>query len=241
MSALLELSDLIVQREGQTVLDIGHLEVMSGEVLAVVGPNGAGKSTLLLVLARLLKPKRGTFHFDGQPVGALDTLSYRRRLALVLQEPLLLDISVRENLALGLKFRGIGSAEIRARVSLWLQRLGIQHLESRPARRLSGGEAQRVSLARAFILEPELLLLDEAFGSLDPPTRARLLEDLKSLLAETGTTSIFITHDLQEAVKLATRLVVMLDGRIQQAGSPQQVFGHPANPSVARFLGQTVD
>ena len=238
MSALVELSNLLVQREGHTVLDIARLEVSHGEVLAVVGPNGAGKSTLLLVLARLLGPQRGTFQFDGQPVGALDTLSYRRRLALVLQEPLLLDATVGENLALGLKFRGAAASEIRERVGIWLKRLGIQHLESRPARKLSGGEAQRVSLARAFILEPELLLLDEPFGALDPPTRLGLLEDLGSLLGETRTTTIFITHDLQEAARLATRLAVMLDGRIQQAGTPAQVFEHPANAGVARFLGR---
>lgn len=238
MSALVELSELLVRRDGQAVLDIAHLEVARGEVLAVVGPNGAGKSTLLLILARLLRAQGGRFRFDGREVHELDALAYRRHLALVLQESLLLDLPVRENLALGLKFRGVKAAEIERRVEFWLMRLGIAHLAARPARRLSGGEAQRVSLGRAFILEPELLLLDEPFGSLDPPTRARLLEDLKSVLPETSTTSVLITHDLQEALKLATRLVVLLDGRVQQVGNPLEVFRHPANQQVAEFLGQ---
>ncbi len=119
----------------------------------------------------------------------------------------------------------------------WLERLGLAHLASRPARQLSGGEAQRVSLARAFVLEPDLLLLDEPFTSLDSPTRTRLLDDLKTVLAETSTTSIFITHDLQEALKLASRLAVILDGRLCQAGEPRQVFESPVSPEVAAFLG----
>jgi tungstate transport system ATP-binding protein len=238
VSALVELTDLLVQRERGTVLDIAQLEVRRGEVLAVVGPNGAGKSTLLLVLARLLKPKGGVFQFDGQPVNALDVLAYRRRLALVLQEPLLLDVSVSENLAVGLKFRGVGADAIDRRVEFWLRRLDIAHLRLRPAHKLSGGEAQRVSLGRAFILEPELLLLDEPFGSLDPPTRTRLLEDLKVVIPETSTTTVLITHDLQEAVKFATRLAVLLDGKIQQVGAPEEVFGQPANRQVAEFLGR---
>ena len=238
MRSLLELHDLHVHREGQKVLEIDHLDVHPGEVMAIVGPNGAGKSTLFLALARLLKSQRGEIIFDGQPLDKLDALAYRRRIALVLQEPLLLDTSVRENVALGLRFRGLPASEIQQRVSLWLGRLGIAHLEARPARRLSGGEAQRVSLARAFVLQPELILLDEPFTSLDSPTRARLLEDLKSVLAETATTTIFITHDLDEALKLATRLAVILGGRIHQIGAPRSVFDFPATMQVAQFLGR---
>jgi len=238
MRSLLELHDLHVHREGQKVLEIDHLDVHPGEVMAIVGPNGAGKSTLFLALARLLKSQRGEIIFDGQPLDKLDALAYRRRIALVLQEPLLLDTSVRENVALGLRFRGLPAFEIQQRVNLWLGRLGIAHLEERPARRLSGGEAQRVSLARAFVLQPELILLDEPFTSLDSPTRARLLEDLKSVLAETATTTIFITHDLDEALKLATRLAVILGGRIHQIGAPRSVFDFPATMQVAQFLGR---
>jgi ABC-type sugar transport system ATPase subunit len=235
MTALIEIRDLLVQREKKTVLDIEHLSVEAGEVLAIVGPNGAGKSTLFLTLARLLKVARGTIHFDGH--SSLNTLEYRRRIALVLQEPLLMDTSVKDNAAIGLRFRGIPKAEAERRVVHWLERLGVAHLAERPARKLSGGESQRVSLARAFVLQPELLLLDEPFTALDAPTRLRLLEDLQSVLAETSTTTIFITHDLQEASKLATRMAVMLNGRIHQVGEPSEVFAHPADAQVAEFLG----
>ncbi len=235
MSALIEVRDLLVRREKQTVLEIAHLSVEAGEVLAVVGPNGAGKSTLFLTLARLLKHEHGAIHFNGHE--SISTLEYRRRIALVLQEPLLMDATVRENAAIGLRFRGIPKAEADRRVAHWLERLGVAHLAERSARKLSGGESQRVSLARAFVLEPELLLLDEPFTALDSPTRARLLEDLKSVLGETTTTTIFITHDLREAEKLGTRVAVMLKGRVHQVGEPREVFAHPADAQVAEFLG----
>ena len=238
MTALLQLSDLLVQREERTVLNISSLSVEAGDVLAIVGPNGAGKSTLFLVLARLLKANQGQVIFRDQPIHSLPDLEYRRRIALVLQEPLLLDMSVYENVAIGLKFRKISKDQIEERVSHWLDRLGIAHLSQRPARKLSGGEAQRVSLARAFVLQPELLLLDEPFTALDAPTRIRLLEDLKSVLTETKMTTIFITHDLQEARKLATRMAVLLDGRVEQIDTPQDVFDRPVNDRVAGFLGK---
>jgi tungstate transport system ATP-binding protein len=236
MIPLLQLSDLLVRRDGRTVLDIPSLSVDAGEVLAIVGPNGAGKSTLFLLLACLLKADQGQVLFHDRPMDSLHDLEYRRQIALVLQEPLLMDMSVYENAALGLRFRGISKAVIDERVSHWLDRLGVAHLASRSARKLSGGEAQRVSLARAFVLQPSLLLLDEPFTSLDAPTRIRLLGDLKSVLAETALTTIFITHDLQEARKLATRMAVLLDGRIEQSGVPQDVFDRPINHRVAGFL-----
>jgi ABC-type sugar transport system ATPase subunit len=236
--ALLQLSNLLVRREENVVLDIESLAVERGEVLAIVGPNGAGKSTLFLMLARLLKAEQGEVLFNGRPADSFPDLEYRRQLALVLQEPLLMDMSVYENVALGLKFRRTSKAQIEEHVSHWLDRLGVAHLSGRPARKLSGGEAQRVSLARAFVLQPDLLLLDEPFTSLDAPTRIRLLEDLKSVLTETKMTTIFITHDLQEARKLATRMAVILKGRIEQSGVPQNVFDEPINERVADFLGR---
>jgi tungstate transport system ATP-binding protein len=239
VTALLQISDLLVRRDGRTVLEINSLSVEAGEVMAVVGPNGAGKSTLFLALARLLKPDRGRISFKGRDMDSFRDLDYRRQLALVLQEPLLMDMSVYENAALGLKFRRRSKAEIEERVTHWLDRLGVAHLAHRPARKLSGGEAQRISLARAFVLQPDLLLLDEPFTALDAPTRLRLLEDLKSVLTETKMTTIFITHDLKEALKLATRMAVILDGRIEQCGIPRDVFEQPVNDRVAEFLGRS--
>jgi tungstate transport system ATP-binding protein len=238
MTPLLQLSSLLLRRDSRNVLDIQSLSVERGEVLAIVGPNGAGKSTLFLAMASLLRADRGQILFNGIPMDAFGVLEYRRRIALVLQEPLLLDMSVYENVAIGLRFRRVPGDEVEARVQHWLDRLGISHLSDRPARKLSGGEAQRVSLARAFVLQPELLLLDEPFSALDAPTRARLLNDLKSVLAETHMTTIFITHDMQDALTLARRMAVLLDGRIEQSGIPQEVFERPINNRVAGFLGK---
>jgi tungstate transport system ATP-binding protein len=237
MSSLLDIRDLVVSRDGRQVLGIQSLTVEKGEVLAIVGPNGTGKSSLLLTLARLLQPEKGELHWQGRPFREYDTLTFRRRIALVLQEPLLLDTSVFENIAIGLRYRGTPAAQVKERVSRWLARVGIDTLQNRPGARLSGGEAQRVSLARAFVLNPELLLLDEPFSALDAPTRLRLLDDLKSILTETGTTTILITHDLKEAARLANRVAVMLEGKIIQIGKPEDVFANPANPAVATFLG----
>ncbi len=235
--ALIEIKDLHVQRGKQPVLEIDRLNVAQGETLAVIGPNGAGKSTLLLALSRLLPITSGAIRFDGQPLAALDALAYRRRIGLVLQDPLLLDGSVFDNVAMGLRFRRLPRAEVKERTTAWLERLGISHLSERPARRISGGEAQRASLARSFALQPELLLLDEPFSALDAPTHARLLEDFHTLLKETNLTTIFITHDLDEALYLGDRVAVLLAGRLRQAGSPQEVFSAPADRDVAAFVG----
>ncbi len=236
MTALVEIRDLLVRRGEHPALQLEHLAIENGEVLAVVGPNGAGKSTLLLTLARLLKPERGEIRFNGQQASAESDTAYRRRIALVMQDPLLFDASVFDNVAAGLRFRGISKAEIRHKVPLWLERLGVRHLAKRRAGQLSGGEAQRVSLARALVLEPQLLLLDEPFSALDPPTRSRLLEDLGALLKETATTTVFVTHDLPEASQLAGRVAVIIGNRLRQVGDPEAVFASPADEEVARFV-----
>jgi tungstate transport system ATP-binding protein len=239
MSLLLQVRGLLVRRNHKNVLQVDSLDVRRGEVLAVVGPNGAGKSTLLLALARLIRAERGEILFDGKPAEAESDAAYRRRLALVMQDSLLFDMSVYENTALGLRFRGMPKEEIQPRVEKWLAQMGIPHLKARRAVELSGGEAQRVSLARALVLEPELLLLDEPFAALDPPTRTRLLDDLRRILPESGTTTIFVTHNLSEARQLAGRMVVLLNGRIHQQGPVQQVMDESAASEVAEFFSET--
>ena len=149
---LVEVRNLVVVRGARPVLTIDELAVGNRETLSVVGPNGAGKSTLILALARLVRPARGQLLFRGVPVEPRDELGYRRRIGLVLPDPLLLDTSVSANVAAGLRFRGISSAQARPRVAEWLGRLGVEHLARRPARQISSGEAQRVSLARALVL-----------------------------------------------------------------------------------------
>ena len=236
MKPLIEIRDLIIRRNGRETLKINQLDILQGETLAVVGPNGAGKSTLLLALAHLLKPVSGKISFASKLLPDWNSLEYRRNISFVFQDPLLMDMSVADNVALGLKFRGVARDEIHARVDEWLKLLGIESLARRRAGQLSGGEAQRVSLARAFVLDPQLLLMDEPFSSLDPPTRAKLLNDLSGLLAEDHRTTIFVTHNLKEAAQVGNRVVVIINGELKQVGKPKQIKAKPANKSVKEFL-----
>lgn len=231
-----EIRDLLIQRGGRNTLEVESLDIQRGETLAVVGPNGSGKSTLLLALAHLLKPSRGEIRFDGKSVKQWNDLEYRRRISFVFQAPLLMDMSVEQNVGLGLRFRGVSKEETRERLGRWIQALGIESLAKRRASQLSGGEAQRVSLARAFVLEPDLLLLDEPFVALDPPTHAKLLEDLSNILKEDHRTAVFVTHNLREAAKVSHRIAVVVGGVLRQVGTAKQIKSHPADETVRAFL-----
>jgi tungstate transport system ATP-binding protein len=187
-------------------------------------------------LARLLKLSRGEIRYGGKSLKQLDELEYRRKISFVFQAPLLMDMTVEQNIALGLKFRGTPKAETHARVGEWMRQLGVDSLAKRRASQLSGGEAQRVSLARAFVLEPELLLLDEPFSALDPPTRAKLIQDLYDLLAGTHRTAVFVTHNLSEAAKLSHRIAVIIGGVLRQVGTVDEIKSDPADETVAAFL-----
>jgi len=235
---ILEVKDLEVNRGGAMILNVPSLLIKEGEILSLIGPNGAGKTTLLQTLSYLLKPFQGEIYFKGEKVKSNHSVfEYRRKLAMVFQEPLLFDTTVFDNVASGLRIRGMKKQEIRRIVKEHLDRFGIGHLSRRSARTLSGGEAQRTSLARAFAIQPEVLLLDEPFSSLDPPSRDSIIEDLVGILRQTRTTTVFATHDRLEALRLSNRIAVMNDGRIQQIGSPGEVMNHPANEFVASFVG----
>ena len=236
LTAKLSLRDVIVRRGERVTLEVPSLDVAEGETLAVIGPNGAGKTTMLLQMALLERPDAGQVLFDGDP--AQDhALAYRRRMAVVFQQPLLLDRSVRSNVETGLRMRGVPARERRARSERWLTRFGVADLAERSSRSLSGGEAQRTSLARAFALEPEVLLLDEPFSALDQPTRLALLDDLAGVLAETRLTAVLVTHDHDEAARIADRVAVLIGGQIRQIGAPSEIFGAPADADVAAFVG----
>jgi tungstate transport system ATP-binding protein len=237
-SSIFEIKDLQVIKADSLVLDIPALMIEEGETLSLVGPNGAGKTTLLQTFACLIKPSRGECIFKGEKVSSNHSgLDYRRRVAMVFQEPLLFDTTVFENVASGLKIRGMPRPQIQEIVSENLERFGIAHLPYRSARKISGGEAQRVALARAFATRPEILLLDEPFASLDPPTREGLLEDLESILRQTKTTTLMATHDRMEALRFSDRIAVMNQGRILQVGRPTEVMNHPLDEFVASFMG----
>ena len=235
--AIVTIKGLEVTRGKRFALKIDQLDILKGEVLAIIGPNGAGKSTLLLTITRLLNPQKGVIRFKSQHINQIDELVYRRNLALVLQDSLLFDTTVYDNIATGLRFRGMPKEEQHQRIEQWLTRLNIAHLKDRPAAQLSGGQAQRVSLARAMVLEPKLLLLDEPFRALDSPTRSTMIADLRTLLSETGTTAIFVTHNQDQALSIGDRVAVILDGTLQQVGPPQSVFSAPVDSKVAGFLG----
>jgi len=232
----LEISGLVKKYGSKTVLDINKLVVNQGEVLAVIGPNGTGKSTLLRLVACLEKPTAGAIRFtgDNSPVNDLDI---RRRLAMIFQEPLLFSGTVFNNIAYGLKVRKESKTEIDKKVMGMADMFEISHLLGELSSNLSGGEAQRVSLARALILKPELLLLDEPMTSLDPPTKESLLADLRRILRELDATVIYVTHERTEAIILADRMAVVDEGRVVQVGEPDEVMSYPANRRIAHFVG----
>ena len=236
--SLIKIENIVVERNDVTVLDIGELNVEQGRILALIGPNGAGKSTLLLTLAGLLKPSQGTLYFQELPVDTnAGRAILRRNVAVVFQEPLLLNTSVYKNVALGLKFRHLSNGEIKRNVENALDYFGISSLSKRSAKTLSGGEAKRVSLARAFAIKPRLILMDEAFNSLDPPTRETLIDDLRHILEETKITAVLALHDREETLRLAQDVTVMVEGKIVQSGTTSQIFNQPDSEFVANFVG----
>jgi tungstate transport system ATP-binding protein len=236
-SSIVELAEVRVVYGGRPVVDIEHLAVRAGEVLAIMGPNGSGKSTLLRVLGLLEAPTMGRVRFRGEAVAPRDLLAARRQMASVFQDPSLVDATAFENVALGLRFRGLTRTDFAPRVGQWMDRFGIAHLARRRARTLSGGEAQRAALARALVLEPALLLLDEPFSALDQPTREALIGDLGRILRQERITTVLVTHDRGEALALGDRVGAMMDGRILQIGDAARLFRAPASEAVARFVG----
>jgi tungstate transport system ATP-binding protein len=238
VAPILEGRSLRVARNGFSILDIDTIRIAEGEVLSLVGPNGAGKTTLQVALCLLTKSLQGSIFFKGEKIGeGISVDEYRKKIAMVFQEPLLFNTTVFENVASGLNFRKVSKTRTRNTVDENLERFGIAHLKDRSARTLSGGEAQRVSLARAFAINPDILFLDEPFSALDPPTRESLLSDFEAILGESRTTTIFATHDRMEALRLSDRIAVMNNGKILQAGKPEEVMNHPANEFVASFVG----
>lgn len=222
---MLHAEGLRLELGGREIFHIDDLAIRRGEVLALVGPNGAGKSSLLLTLALLQAPAAGIIRIGGEAANNGNRLKLRRKMAVVFQQPLLLDLTVRQNITAALRIRRVPRQKAADRVNRWLERFGISHLAHRPTRLLSGGEAQRTSLARAFALEPEVLLLDEPFASLDYPTRKSLLSTLGQMLSEMRMTTLFVTHDYTEIPYLAQRVAVLHEGRILKDGSLDEVFG----------------
>ncbi|HEV8536637.1 MAG TPA: ABC transporter ATP-binding protein [Candidatus Limnocylindria bacterium] len=234
MTAVLEAAELAVSRGTREVVRVDRLVIEEGETLVLLGPNGAGKSTLILALASLL-PVRGEIRFRGAAIR--DEVAYRRRIAVAFQRPLLLDRSVLDNAALGLELRAVARPERERRAAEVLAQLGVGHLARRPAWALSGGEAQRVSIARSLAVRPEVLFLDEPFAGLDAPSRESAIADLARAVRDERITTVLVTHDRDEALSLADRIAVIIGGRLRQVDRAEAVFASPADPEVAAFVG----
>jgi molybdopterin-binding protein len=213
------------------------LEVAAGEYFVVLGPTGAGKTVLLETIAGLFEPHRGQILMDGEEI--TDVPPERRGIGFVYQDYALFPhLNVAENIAFGLELRkDLSDDTIERRVEQISQMLSIDHLLHRSPRTLSGGEQQRAALARALVVEPRLLLLDEPLSALDPETREALQQELARVHRELGTTTLHVTHDFEEAVALGDRIAVVHKGRIVQVGKPEDIFRRPADEFVARFVG----
>jgi tungstate transport system ATP-binding protein len=239
---LLQAQNLTAALGGVQVLDVLELELARGQIMSVVGPNGSGKTTLLLCLAGLLNPTGGAVFFKGQKViGRAKKTALRQHVTMVFQEPLLFDSTVESNIESGLRLRGVKKAERNQIVEKMASLFGISHLLGRSAQKLSSGESQRTSLARAFALKPDVLLLDEPFSGLDAPTRQSLLGDLKRVLKEANAAVLFSTHDIGEAICLADSLAVLNNGRLVQDGTVPEVVKFPIDPFVVASVAAMKD
>lgn len=238
MKPFIELKNITYQAHDKTILSIPHFQIPEGEFLGIMGPNGAGKSTLLKVMALLASPASGEILYQGQAIpNGTPSLDLRRKFSVALQQSLLLEGTVFQNIAIGLKLRKVPKSVIKEKVNVWLEQFQISHLAKKNAHFLSGGEAQRVNLARAMIVEPEILFLDEPFSALDFPTKIKLMDDFKEIIKKSGTTTVFVSHDLMEIHYLTNHLAIIVNGEVKQYGPTQKVLEHP-NSETSPFLNE---
>jgi putative spermidine/putrescine transport system ATP-binding protein len=228
--------DSVQKRYGETTaVDGVSFTVDDGEILGVLGPSGCGKTTTLRTVAGFETPNNGTVSFDDRDVTHVPPEN--RNVGLVFQEYALFDnMTVRENVAFGLKMRGVGTSERRERAADLLDMLDIGEMAGRPPTTLSGGQQQRVGLARALAIEPSVLLLDEPMTGLDAKLKARLRDEVGELLSELDVTGLYVTHDQEEAMLMCDRIAVMNDGRLEQVGTPREVYESPATEFVSEFV-----
>ncbi|HZP20221.1 MAG TPA: ABC transporter ATP-binding protein [Bauldia sp.] len=233
---LVELRNVAKSYGGTEVLHGVDLAVQDGEFMTVLGPSGSGKTTILRLIGGLVRPTSGQVLLDGADISAMPI--NRRPFNTVFQDYALFPhMNVEANVAYGLRVRGVPRAETRRRVAETLRLVALEGFGARYPAQLSGGQQQRVALARAIICQPRLILLDEPLGALDAELRRQMQRFLKQIQREIKTTFLFVTHDQEEAVTVADRICVMNAGRIEQIGSPQEVYYRPASEYVARFFG----
>ncbi len=226
-----------VKRYGDfTALNGVSLNIKEGEFFTLLGPSGCGKTTLLRMIAGFNSIEGGDFYFGEKRIN--DVPAHKRDIGMVFQNYAIFPhLTVKENVAYGLKARKVGKQEMETRVSEALELVQISHLADRKPNELSGGQQQRVALARAFVIEPSVLLMDEPLSNLDAKLRVQMRTVIKKLQRRLGITTIYVTHDQEEALAISDRIAVMKDGNIMQIGTPNEIYAKPQNPFVAGFIG----
>ena len=238
MGKIIELKNITKSFDGETVLDHINLEINDNEFLTLLGPSGCGKTTTLRLIGGFEQPDEGEIVFMGQTIN--DVPPHKRNVNTVFQKYALFPhLNVFENVAFPLRERKVPKAEIEAKVNEMLSLVMLSGFAQRRVTSLSGGQQQRVAIARALIGRPKVLLLDEPLGALDLKLRKDMQQELKKIQKATGITFVFVTHDQEEALTMSDTIVVMSEGRIQQIGSPQDVYNEPQNAFVADFIGES--
>jgi putative spermidine/putrescine transport system ATP-binding protein len=235
-SAYLSLEQLTLAYGKTVAVDRLDLAIKQGELIALLGPSGCGKTTTMRAIAGLLTPVSGSIHLDSRDITRVS--ANKRSVGLVFQSYALFPhLTVFENVAFGLRLKGMRGKELEGRVQSGLKTVGLSSFGSRKPGELSGGQQQRVALARSMVMEPKVLLLDEPLSNLDARLRLEMRAELQRVQKETGVTMIFVTHDQAEALALADRIVVMLNGTIEQTGAPEEIYNRPNSAFVADFVG----
>ncbi|MBQ8370952.1 MAG: ABC transporter ATP-binding protein [Clostridia bacterium] len=235
---IIELKNITVTFDGDKVLDNLNLSIGDGEFVTLLGSSGCGKTTTLRIIAGFLEPDAGEVFFDSKNMNGVP--AYKREVNTIFQRYALFpNYNVFDNIAYGLRVRHVPEAEIKQRVSEMLTLVNLEGFEKRNISKLSGGQQQRVAIARALILKPKVLLLDEPLAALDLKLRKDMQNELKNIQKALGITFIFVTHDQEEALSMSDTVVVMNEGKIQQIGSPIDIYNEPENAFVADFIGES--
>lgn len=235
---IVSLQDISVEYDGETVLEHFNLDIENEEFITFLGPSGCGKTTTLRAIGGFVQPAAGDVFFDGKRINELPP--YERHVNTVFQRYALFPhLNVFENIAFGLRLKKMEEDQIRKKVEAMLKLVNLSGYENRNINQLSGGQQQRVAIARALINEPKVLLLDEPLGALDLKLRKEMQIELKKIQQALKITFVYVTHDQEEALTMSDRVIVMKDGKIQQAGTPQDIYNEPVNAFVADFIGES--
>ena len=238
MSNIVTLKDIVVEFDGERILDKINLDIKDKEFVTLLGPSGCGKTTTLRIIGGFISPDSGTLLFDGKKINGLPP--YKRNVNTVFQRYALFPhLNVYDNIAFGLRVQKLPEKEISKRVAEMLKLVNLIGFEKRSVHRLSGGQQQRVAIARALVNHPKVLLLDEPLGALDLKLRKEMQIELKRIQERLEITFIYVTHDQEEALTMSDTVVVMNGGKIQQIGSPVDIYNEPVNAFVADFIGES--